>query len=190
MLACGRGGLRTVSRAAGTIACAALVTAGCAGNGSARLSTSGAPAPASPAATAGATAPAPAWKTVTYGKAKFDVPAAWPVYDLSTDTGRCVRFDQHAVYLGHQGPAASCPAHLLGRNETAQVEPLDARSQANLLPGAQTKTINGLPAAIQPFGQAGNNTVAGFATVGVVVTVTWSTDQGLAQHVLSTVRAT
>jgi hypothetical protein len=183
MLACGRGVLRTMSRAGGAVACAALVAAGCAGHGTARLSTSGAPAPVAPAAT-----PAPAWRTVTYGKARFDVPTSWPVYDLSTDAGRCVRFDQHAVYLGHQGPAASCPAHLLGRTETAQVEPLDARSQANLLPGAQTTTINGLPAAIQPFGQASNNTVASFATVGVVVTVTWSTDQGLAQHVLSTVR--
>ena len=42
-------------------------------------------------------------RTVSYHGVEFDVPAEWPVYDLAADPTTCVRFDQHAVYLGHPG---------------------------------------------------------------------------------------
>lgn len=68
------------------------------------------------------------WKTVHYGTISLAVPAAWPVYDLSTDLKRCALLNVHAVYLGHQGPDALCPAHATGKSEVLQIEPLDATS--------------------------------------------------------------
>ena len=58
---------------------------------------------------------------------KFDgysvsVPASWPVYDLTKDPRRCVRYDVHAVYLGTPGPDQNCPANLVGRVETVSIE--------------------------------------------------------------------
>ena len=49
-------------------------------------------------------------RTVTYHGVQFDVPADWPVYDLAADPTTCVRFDVHAVYLGHPGADMNCPA--------------------------------------------------------------------------------
>src|SRR5262245_6681984 len=48
-------------------------------------------------------------KVITYDGAKITVPTSWPVYDLSTHPTQCVRFDQHAVYLGHPGATQNCP---------------------------------------------------------------------------------
>ncbi|MFF4381450.1 glycoside hydrolase domain-containing protein [Kitasatospora sp. NPDC001547] len=81
---------------------------------------------AAPAA-AGSAVAAPAGgqdiKAVTYQGRVFRVPAAWPVVDLAADPQACVRFDQHAVYLGHPGEQQVCPPRLIGRTEALLVEP-------------------------------------------------------------------
>ena len=61
-------------------------------------------------------------KAVEYGGYAINVPAAWPVYQLSAQPQRCVRYDRHAVYLGTPGPDQQCPAHLVGRTETVQID--------------------------------------------------------------------
>ena len=55
-------------------------------------------------------------------------PADWPVYDLAADPSTCVRFDVHAVYLGHPGADMNCPADLVGRADAVLVEPTDGGS--------------------------------------------------------------
>jgi hypothetical protein len=65
---------------------------------------------------------------VTFHGATIAVPASWPVYDLTKDPTRCVRFDQHAVYLGHPGTDQDCPAHLIGRTTALLAEPNDGTS--------------------------------------------------------------
>ncbi|MFD0272791.1 DUF1906 domain-containing protein [Kitasatospora sp. NPDC127111] len=72
------------------------------------------------AATGTPTAPT---KDVPYLGHTFKVPADWPVIDLTADPTACVRFDQHAVYLGTPGTRQNCPAHLVGRTEALLVEP-------------------------------------------------------------------
>ena len=67
---------------------------------------------------------------VSYHGYQAQVPASWPVYDLSKDPTRCVRFDQHAVYLGTPGADQRCPAHLVGRTEALLVQPLRSGSTA------------------------------------------------------------
>ncbi|MFF2619202.1 glycoside hydrolase domain-containing protein [Kitasatospora sp. NPDC058046] len=80
---------------------------------------------AAPAAGSAVAAPAgsPDTKKVTYQGRVFQVPTAWPVVDLAADPQACVRFDQHAVYLGHPGEQQVCPPRLTGRSEALLVEP-------------------------------------------------------------------
>jgi hypothetical protein len=72
------------------------------------------------------TSVATAAKVVQYRGIALRVPSAWPVFDLGSQPSVCVRFDRHAVYLGHPGASERCPAHLLGRTEAILVEPLTA----------------------------------------------------------------
>ena len=87
----------------------------------------GEPAPAGAAAAAGQ---GTGTKTVTYRDLTFRVPSSWPVYDLRHEPSRCVRFDVHAVYLGHPGPEQACPARVRGRTDAVLVEPLKRSSDA------------------------------------------------------------
>src|SRR5947209_4645991 len=58
---------------------------------------------------------APGVKVVDYHGYRVTIPRAWPVYDLAKDPATCVRFNRHALYLGHPGAIQHCPAHAAGR---------------------------------------------------------------------------
>ncbi|MBD0674168.1 DUF1906 domain-containing protein [Streptomyces sp. CBMA156] len=62
-------------------------------------------------------------KSVSYQGHRFDVPKNWPVVDLAADPTACVRFDQHAVYLGTPGEDQACPTGLVGRTEALLIQP-------------------------------------------------------------------
>jgi len=68
----------------------------------------------------------PGLQLVSYHGYQVQVPANWPVYDLSADPTRCVRFDVRAVYLGTPGPDMTCPSGLMGRTEALLISPLSA----------------------------------------------------------------
>jgi hypothetical protein len=78
--------------------------------------------PGTAAARLTALAGRPGFKTVRYAGYTIRVPASWPVYRLDRDPGRCVRYDQHAVYLGQPGANQQCPAHLVGHTATISIE--------------------------------------------------------------------
>jgi hypothetical protein len=78
--------------------------------------------PGTAAARLAALAGRPRFKTVRYAGYTIRVPASWPVYRLDRDPGRCVRYDQHAVYLGQPGANQQCPAHLVGHTATISIE--------------------------------------------------------------------
>src|SRR5438105_10149817 len=63
----------------------------------------------------------PGAKTVRYDGYEVSVPASWPVYDLTKDPHRCVRYDLNAVYLGTPGPDQKCPPDLVGRADTISI---------------------------------------------------------------------
>src|SRR5690242_4672419 len=77
-----------------------------------------------------ATAPAVATQDVAYHGYHLAVPADWQVIDLAAHPTTCVRFDQHAVYLGRPSPEERCAAHAVGRTEAVLVQPLDAAAVA------------------------------------------------------------
>ncbi|MEY9966640.1 hypothetical protein ABIA33_004705 [Streptacidiphilus sp. MAP12-16] len=62
-------------------------------------------------------------KTVSYRGHQFRIPLSWPVVDLSAHPTSCVRFDQHALYLGTPGADQNCPANVFGHTEALLVEP-------------------------------------------------------------------
>ena len=64
-----------------------------------------------------------ATQRVTFGGTSVTVPASWPVVDLTADPTSCVRFDQHAVYLGTPGADQDCPTHLVGHAAAVLLEP-------------------------------------------------------------------
>ena len=67
-------------------------------------------------------------KTVSYLGRSFPVPYSWQVIDLGARPTTCVRFDMHAVYLGHPGADEDCPARGVGRHTGALlIEPQLAR---------------------------------------------------------------
>src|ERR1700722_11996174 len=69
-------------------------------------------------------ATASSWRTVTFEHVTIEVPAGWPVYNLTTDPARCPRLDRRAVYLGRPAPDPSCPAgELTGKTEAVQLLP-------------------------------------------------------------------
>lgn len=126
------------------------------------------------------------FNVVEYAGLRFQVPNDWPVYDLAKEPTRCVRFDQHAVYLGHAGANQQCPAHLVGRTDAVQVEPIDATSQTTVSAATAPSTINGLSVRLDPKSATSHNLVAAFDSVGVVATVTFRDDDALANKILGT----
>ncbi|MFF2045276.1 glycoside hydrolase domain-containing protein [Kitasatospora sp. NPDC058170] len=108
----------------------------------------------------------PDTKAVTYQGRVFQVPASWPVVDLAADPQACVRFDQHALYLGHPGEQQVCPPRLVGRTEALLVE----------------------PAASAAPEREGSNPVAHTLRAGdgvVAVTGTYDTDQSLVRRIIT-----
>ena len=126
------------------------------------------------------------FKAIEYRGLRFQVPADWPVYDLSKDPTRCVRFDQHAVYLGHAGVKQDCPAHLVGRTDAVQVEPIDATSQTTAARAKTPAEINGSAVRLDSSSGITRSLAAAFDSAGIVATVTFSSSDALAQKVLHT----
>jgi hypothetical protein len=123
---------------------------------------------------------ASATKVVSYRGYQLTVPAGWPVYRLAEQTGTCVRFNRHAVYLGTPSTDQSCPAHAAGRTEAILVSPLPddvaGAARTNELPH---------PAAVQPALPEGGSSAQLFElSRHVVVTATWGRQQSVIRHAL------
>jgi len=138
--------------------------------------------------TAGAATGPVGWRTVSYLRAVFVVPPRWPVRDLASEPTSCVRFDVHAVYLGHQGPDPACPARVIGRTEAVQAEPLDAASAAQFPFSPTATTVADLPAFVAPGSETSHAIVVAFPTMGVLVTLSYGADRALVRRILASVR--
>lgn len=90
-------------------------------------------------------------QTVTYLGHSFTVPASWPVITVDSGSTTCVRFDQHAVYLGAAPADQQCPDHAFGRTDAIELQPAAA--------GAATG------AAENPTGRQIRSTAAGITAI-------------------------
>jgi glycoside hydrolase-like protein len=142
-------------------------------------------------------------KLVRFAGYTIDVPAGWPVYGLAGDPTRCVRYDQHAVYLGRPGADQQCPAHLAGRVATLTLE---RAGQAGSVPGGDWRPVRGWqPADGSPLAggyQARRSRAAAtlsqdtwnrqllavFGHRGLAITATYGASAGLVLRILATVR--
>jgi hypothetical protein len=172
-------------------AAALLIAYGCGANSSDNSVRSGRHG-ASAVHAADGTVDANGVRTVSYHGVAFDVPAGWPVYDLAADPTTCVRFDQHAVYLGHPGADMFCPATVIGRADAVLVEPVDGGSSSEMGAASAEVTatsVNGLQAQVADGGTVTNEVEALFPTAGVSATLTYQDSAGTAQQILQSFRA-
>ena len=143
----------------------------------------GEPAPAG--AAAATPRPSAGTKTVTYRDLRFTVPAGWPVYDLEREPSRCVRFDVHAVYLGHPGPEQACPARVRGRTDAVLVEPL-ARSSDSASPAVHHLMAPDPQMTVRE--SVSRQEQVAIRRAGVLMTVTYGDSQAEAQKVVRSAR--
>jgi Domain of unknown function (DUF1906) len=106
-------------------------------------------------------------RAVEYRGYSFSVPADWPVVD--DKTGGCVRFDEHAVYLGAPSSDQFCPSWLIGTTESILVEPGPARA---------TRFSSEDPVSRRVVVHA----------PGIVITATFDTDPGLVDRILASAK--
>ena len=131
----------------------------------------------------------PATRTVTYQGVQFQVPGSWPVYDLATDTKRCVQYGQHAVFLGAQGPDPDCPARGIGRTEAVQVQSLSGGTKLSEGLATTAATINGLTVRLDPNATAAGTLTAVLPTQNLLITIAFSTDRASADQILQSLHA-
>jgi hypothetical protein len=182
----------------GAVAGAALLAAfGCGGGGNdAGVSAGARDRTVTPAANSSAGPPAAAngLRTVSYRGVQFDVPGDWPVYDLGADSSTCVRFDVHAVYLGHPGADMNCPAGLVGRADAVLVEPTDGQRHRGSQGGAQASDVaaatqSGLAVQVAADRAAAHEVAADVPSAGLSVTLTYQDSDATAQQILQSLRA-
>ncbi|MFD8392520.1 DUF1906 domain-containing protein [Streptomyces sp. NPDC059680] len=137
----------------------------------------------------GAQAATAATQEVAYRGYHLRVPADWPVIDLATAPETCVRFDEHAVYLGHPAGQEHCPTHLVGRTEALLIEPLDGTGTAAVdrdtlvSPKGTATYAPGRTTAAEP----GEIRLA-VPSAGVIATATYGTGKASAERILRTGR--
>ena len=128
-------------------------------------------------------------QVVRYRDVEFTVPADWPILDLEADPTTCVRFDVHAVYLGHPGADMRCPASVSGHAASVLVEPLEGAT--TLAPAdVRANEVNGLAVEIDPTATVEAQVRAELPTAGLAVTVTFEDSPDSAQEILRSFRKT
>lgn len=135
----------------------------------------------------GAGAQAAGTKTVAYHGVRLRVPANWPVRDLAAHPDTCVRFDRHAVYLGHPGTRQACPAKVRGKTDALLVEPLDARAAATAGPSV-ARVRAGAP--VRLAATADHQVTAAVEDAGVLVHGTYASSPAGVSALLSSVSLT
>lgn len=144
---------------------------------------SGQPAPQTwlPSMLAGT--PAPTWpgREVGYRGLRLRVPVGWAVVNLDAQPSACPRLDVHALYLGRQGAAARCPAHLVGRVEAVQVQPLEPGT-APFVP-ATAGSLHGEPLQVRAGTGVSHEIDMLLPRLGLRVTASYGTNPTLAAQV-------
>ena len=121
-------------------------------------------------------------------------PADWPVHDLAADPTTCVRFDVHAVYLGHPGADMDCPSGLVGRADAVLVEPTQGERHRGSQVGADAADVVGRDrqrsrGAGRDGRRRASEVAADVPTAGVSVTLTYNDSDATAQQILQSFRA-
>lgn len=126
---------------------------------------------------------------VTFRGYRVEVPANWRVVDLAARPHACVRFDRPAIYLGHPGDQAACPAHLVGGAPGLLVEPLDD-SVAARATAAGVRTLSNSTQTSAPLPSGGSVGLA-VEEAGVLVTAVYGVNSvGVVRRVVGNATVT
>ena len=129
-------------------------------------------------------------RTVEYRGYEIAVPASWPVHRLAANPSTCVRFDRHAVYLGHPGADQGCPAHVVGRSGAVLVEPLP-RATPEAGAARELRAPEGRAAPEQlPAARSATELRVDVPSAGVQVTATWRRSPAAVRRILDGARLT
>ncbi len=139
-------------------------------------------ATAAPAAAPAATPPDSANQVVSAFGYSVQVPADWPVVDLTAAPQTCVRFDRNAVYLGHPGTDQSCPPQIVGSTDALLIEPLDGSAAAAT---GSVQADAGQPIPRGPAEDASNQIDLVVPNAQVRVTATFGASSNAVRGVLS-----
>lgn len=123
-------------------------------------------------------------RQVSYLGHAFEIPRTWPVINLAAHPSTCVRFDQHALYLGRPGAAQSCPSGLVGSTEAVLAEPASAGQSG---PAQTGDALAGAGQANAGQDRATEDPVAHRIVVtapGITVTASYSADRPLILGIL------
>ena len=130
------------------------------------------------------------WRTVTFEHVTIEVPAGWPVYNLTADPARCPRLDRHAVYLGRPGPDPSCPAgELTGKTEAVQLLPASAQSP-DVRAATRAATIDGAAVRTNPDSAVTHTIIDILPAARVEVSLSYGTDLALIRRIQASIRVT
>jgi hypothetical protein len=126
-----------------------------------------------------------ATRSLSYQGLRLQVPAGWPVVDLTAAPRTCVRFDVHAVYLGHPGADQQCPQAARGLVDALLLEPLDAASaRTTPQPSVRVPAGGAVPAAVPAT--TGHVTTLALTDAGVMLTVAYAPDPTAVSRILAT----
>ncbi|MBV9846260.1 MAG: DUF1906 domain-containing protein [Kutzneria sp.] len=128
------------------------------------------------------------FQTVVYSGASVRVPASWPVVNLDAAPDTCVRFDQHAVYLGTPGAHPACPARLFGRTETVWIQRLDPTSD-DAKRATRTTQIASQPVRTDPDSSVTQTLVDVLDSTGAQVSISYGDDRDTARGIEASLQA-
>ena len=112
-------------------------------------------------------------KAVPYLGHVFTVPASWPVVNLAQHPGTCVRYDEHAVYLGTPSADQKCPSNVMGHTDTILIEPAAKTTKSAVAENAVEQRLTATAPGIEvtaSYGAAGAAEVTGILTSAGLVT--------------------
>jgi len=111
---------------------------------------------------------------VTFDAVSFQVPSAWPAWNLALHPAICPLLDTHAVYLGRPGPDPACPSAAFGKWGAVQVQPIDPQSPD--VAEAQLPTVlDGRPAMTNADAAVTHTIVDLLPAAGVEVSLSYGT---------------
>ena len=97
-------------------------------------------------------------KVVSYLDHAFTVPESWPVVNLAQHPDTCVRYDEHAVYLGTPSTDQKCPSNVMGHTDTILIQPAAKTAKSALTENAVEQRLTATAPGIEvtaSYGAAG-----------------------------------
>jgi hypothetical protein len=135
-------------------------------------------------------APSASWRGVTFEGVALEVPASWPVFNLTTHPAICPSLSRHAVYLGMPGPDPACPAEVLaGKTESVQLMPIN-RASPDLRAATRRTAIGSTAILTNPDDAISHTIIDMVPAAGVEVSLSYGQDLPLIRAVEASLRLT